>query len=56
MMTTVTQEQPGDDWRASGEAFFDRLQARYGTRLTFKNPQGETISRREAEAKPYRQD
>jgi len=54
MMMTVTQEQPGESWRASGKAFFDRLQARFGPRLTFQNAQGQTISRREAEAGPYR--
>lgn len=56
MIITVTQENPGVAWRASGKPFFDRLQARYGPRLTFENAQGQTISRREAEAGPYRED
>lgn len=56
MMITVTQEQSGAAWRKSGKAFFDRLQARYGSRLTFENAEGQTISRSAAEAGPYRQD
>ena len=54
MMIRVTQEQSGAAWRKSSKTFFDRLQARYGTRLTFKNAQGQTISRSAAEAGPYR--
>lgn len=56
MMITVTQEQSGAAWRQSGKDFFDRLQARYGPRLTFENAGGQTISRSAAEAGPYRRD
>ena len=56
MMVTVTLEQRGEAWREPGKDFLDRLQAAYGARLAFKNAQGQTISRAEAEAGPYRQD
>lgn len=49
MRVSINQPQGGDSWRRPADSLLDRLEERFGDRITYSDGRGRTVPREEAE-------